>query len=437
MNSDISDFEKICNTYSMRNRKSDYVLIEKTRFPFVIRILYAITVFGIFFSFFDISRSLYIQVLIGILNLSISFLISFKYQRNWFSVIGNISVIFLLILIYAVASVFWALNQQQALIYGAQIFIAFSYSLSFYILFKCSPKYNFSILKIFLIPVTIHNIIAWIEIVTHKHYFTSNNTQSLYYFESNNIPLSFFWNGNDLAIYLLWSVCLLAAMILITKAYCGGGVKKVFLFVLLISSISLLIITRARSIWILLAVTIVILSLLYLKNTILKYIVVFTSTLLSIVVILYNIFSTNNIQIILSDESYNQRLNLARNAFLIIKDHLIFGVGGGNGKSYQEAFLFPFPTYGVYDLHNFWLDFLSSYGLFIFMIFSLLYLNIIYKGLILALKNRKIRNILLVTWLVIFIFASTVSSSIFNQSWVWVVNVYCMNSILFAYRKGA
>ena len=100
------------------------------------------------------------------------------------------------------------------------------------------------------------------------------------------------------------------------------------------------------------------------------------------------------------------------NGFEYLKMTKYVGVGAGNILYYLQNVRLK-PTYGIFSMHNWWLEILVTYGVFCFSIYTFYYLSIIRKAI--NLKNKWI-----VAWFVSFIFASISSSNIFTTSWVWI-----------------
>jgi teichuronic acid biosynthesis protein TuaE len=68
----------------------------------------------------------------------------------------------------------------------------------------------------------------------------------------------------------------------------------------------------------------------------------------------------------------SDRMNLINNAVDFLIRSFGFGVGAGNARFYMFSYEAIF-TYGTADLHNWWIEILTNYGIFIFVGYVLMY----------------------------------------------------------------
>lgn len=125
----------------------------------------------------------------------------------------------------------------------------------------------------------------------------------------------------------------------------------------------------------------------------------------------------------LGTESVGVRINLARNGLLYLYSTAGFGVGSGNAEYWMANFA-RYDTAGILNLHNWWLEVLIDYGVFIFAGYIVMYFGLIRRlwcswHKTIKCEERMIVEALLVS-LVGFAVASISSSSImaFMPHWL-------------------
>jgi len=116
-------------------------------------------------------------------------------------------------------------------------------------------------------------------------------------------------------------------------------------------------------------------------------------------------------------------MNLARNGLIFLYSTAGFGVGAGNAEYWMANFA-RYDTAGILNLHNWWLEILINYGIFVFIGYVVMYIGIILKlwhawHKAVDRKERMIAEALLLAFIGFF-FASISSSSImaFNPQWL-------------------
>jgi len=117
------------------------------------------------------------------------------------------------------------------------------------------------------------------------------------------------------------------------------------------------------------------------------------------------------------------RMNLARNGLISLYSTAGFGVGAGNAEYWMANFA-QYDTAGILNPHNWWLEILINYGIFVFIGYVVIYFGIIRKlwhawHKAVDRKERMIAEALLLAFIGFF-FASISSSSImaFNPQWL-------------------
>jgi len=244
-------------------------------------------------------------------------------------------------------------------------------------------------------------------------------------------PTVFFGNPNDLGTYLSLSMSFLLPLI----SFENNGRKKRMLVVVLILSLIVLVFTNSRAN--LLAFFLAYFSFLIITNKkIFKNILIIllvVSLILTIIIIFqdklpYQLKNITSIFKILgnlekkTDNSINVRLFIVEQTIGVSKDN-VWGLGVGNMRHY----LGTMDNSRIIDPHNWWMELLSEFGLFMFVFYLIFYVSMIVK-LFFIVKDKS-TNIKLKKYgagsfigLITLIIASTSPSSIvyFMPHWILI-----------------
>jgi len=200
------------------------------------------------------------------------------------------------------------------------------------------------------------------------------------------MPTTVFHNSNDFATFL----GLTFPFILSWLHYKKRLKNKIFGFILLGTSFYLLLATESRAnlLAFILIIFIFFLFLLNLNKKI-KWLIagglVFSFLLLFSPVFTQQIFSQIDSQLQSFTSEYQRtigsnavRINLTKDAIYYLFHSYGFGVGAGNIEWHIANFS-PHDTSGILNLHNWWMEILANYGIFIFIGYLLFYFNLIYN----------------------------------------------------------
>lgn len=124
-----------------------------------------------------------------------------------------------------------------------------------------------------------------------------------------------------------------------------------------------------------------------------------------------------------------------------------FGLGTGVGNiTYWMNNYALYYTAGVTNIHNWWFEILTGYGVFVFIFYIIFYFNI-FKDTINIYKNTESdfdKNIAfgILLFMTAFIIASISSSSNISNEWLWVYwgtviafQGYALDNIRFKVKK--
>jgi len=135
------------------------------------------------------------------------------------------------------------------------------------------------------------------------------------------------------------------------------------------------------------------------------------------------------------------RINLIRNSFVFLVQHYGFGVGAGNAEYHMKNFRI-YDTYVINNVHNWWIEVLVNYGVFIFTGYV-----VFFAGLLVALykayreiednPTEKMICEALLMGMVAFIPASMSSSSIMGFGPQWVFFAFVLGFVNYHRLKQA
>ena len=330
---------------------------------------------------------------------------------------------------YALISSAWSISKEDAI--KNIIFLFMGVSVIFFSTYYLRDKKALQILyNLWLAVFGILIVVGFWEHLTGNHFQVSaflDETRVRFMY----MPTGVFHNPNDYATFLALSIPFGIGII-------RYGHKKYLRFsglLCIISSFYLIVAagSRANIIAVLFELTFVLLFLLNFKRKIKSVIIIGVCAFLLLIFLpgpVQELFSQIGWELnsVVSQTkqmtgSVGVRMNLVRNGLLFLYSTVGFGVGAGNSEYYMANFA-HYNTAGILNPHNWWLEILINYGIFIFIGYVIFYIEII-RNLWKIYRRERTREekmiceALLVS-LVGFFFASVSSSSImaFNPQWL-------------------
>jgi teichuronic acid biosynthesis protein TuaE len=276
------------------------------------------------------------------------------------------------------------------------------------------------------IMVLVHNSIGLLEVFTGRYLFYRGDHYAEY--ASHKNPVTMFSNTNDFATLMAMSVfilyiCFANSKHIIAKIiYTGIAASSVFL--LLMTS------SRANILGLVLALTtFVFLSVKSSKNR--KQFMV-----LAIIFFCFVLFTPQFYEIagrvvkVILNFNFNTeggsefiRVNLILNGFRFLTDTFGFGTGAGNIEYWMTNHSF-FNTYGITNMHNWWMEILTGYGVIIFALYIVFFFRMLRDVLEIHRTSDRMREktvaIGIFCCIITFTVSSVSSSSIIPAEWLWV-----------------
>lgn len=287
---------------------------------------------------------------------------------------------FIVWFIYGLASFLWVKSYKWWIIAEYSLFIGVACIIICNKLL-ITTKYIGICLKLMYFVLTLHSLIGWFEIISGKYYFISSNMSAIY--SINQYPASALGNTNNFATGMLIGFFISISFIYI----CRSWVIKtlVLLNALSMSCLIYMASSRANLIALILGITFLIFVK---KNKFSKSIkVLLIFILLGSFSLIYPTLYQQIINFILeligtcdNGDSISVRKNLILNGLIFLKESFLLGVGSGNTNYYMEINSCSdgyHTTYGIINMHNWWMEILVDYGVIIFILYIIMYIKLI------------------------------------------------------------
>jgi teichuronic acid biosynthesis protein TuaE len=325
--------------------------------------------------------------------------------------------------IYAVFSLAWALSFVDAVKNIFFLFIGISLVIFICYYFRSQEELS-KLYYVFLGAFYLLLIIGIAEYLTGCHLPVSR----YYNFANKFIPTSVFHNENDFAtfisLYVPFGIC--------TALYARNRLLKISSILSILGACLLIVVIGARSS--MLALFIEFIVLFFLLTNIKQKSYLLGVTVLAIIMLhlfsfplLDNLFTTVTeqvnslaIQYELQTGSVNTRLNLIKNGLVFLVSTVGFGVGAGNIE-YWMSNCGQYNTAGISNMHNWWMEIMTSYGIIIFIGYLLFYFGIIYNLLIKRKRNNRMFSDTLILSFSGFIIACIGPSSFISMNIQWLL----------------
>lgn len=277
--------------------------------------------------------------------------------------------------------------------------------------------------KIFSFGVLVQELFGYYEIITGNYFFLGEG--SVQWYQYAKLPVAMCYNTNDFATLMVFGV---VSSFICFKAENKNNIEKLCYLFVFIGAIALVFFSQSRANILGLLVMAIIYILLTQKNK-------FRLLILIAIVILCNtsvfslVLNSMHIDLHATSGSDYERLNLIKNGLLFVKDTLGFGVGAGQIEYWMKNYG-VYPTLGIYNMHNYWIEILTSSGIIVFMLFVRFYIQM-FKNAYSIYKKDNTDYVSLGVMLLLagFSIASISSSSNMNNEWLW-----CMWGILITWQ---
>ena len=365
----------------------------------------------------------FITIILSFLIVIPKFKFITKYTQRKTSRILNF---YLFWLVYAIFSVLWVKSTFYWI--RAIIFVGSGISSILLINTYCYKKKDFiRFIRIALLIFAMLCIIGYYEIITGNYYFI--NQESISSFYRLRAPVAWMGNLNDFAPIMIFSVFIFYISYANSKNMLWRSLSMIFMGLCSYLCIQ----SGSRGSILGLFVGILTFILVYVQRGYLKYLAIAMIAIIFLSLLFpsisnYILDSIPNIQINLKDPESGTtddiRMTLIRNGLIFLRDTHGFGVGAGNIEYWMGNFQIIGHKIGYGNIHNWWFELLVGYGVIIFIGYILCFVEMM-KTFYSAAKSSNdvlIKNVSLgmLCCMSSFIIASTSSSSLIGDEWLWV-----------------
>ncbi|MGE4284703.1 MAG: O-antigen ligase family protein [Clostridia bacterium] len=271
----------------------------------------------------------------------------------------------------------------------------------------------------------VNTVLGWYEFLTQNYLFLEADRAFRY--GLSKYPVSWFYNTNDFATFLLIGIFASYISLKLSKQ----KVVKILSLLIIIGAIPLVFLTRSRANIVGLVISIVLFYFIMLKrkrrSLLSLYIILLITGLLVVGFVTSNIYES-----IFGGASFDfegsgsdsTRLNLLKNGGYFFLRTFGFGVGSGNIEYWMERYAM-YPTGGITNIHNWWGEILTAYGLVVFIGYLSLYWKLFstcYQLSVSKTENKEVSVIatFIACSLAGFVIGAVSSSSNISSEWLWV-----------------
>lgn len=269
--------------------------------------------------------------------------------------------------------------------------------------------------------IAIQAVIGWYEIVTRNYKWLelTDKNLSIYVNGIDRIPIAMQTNPNNFATLMLVGIGISA----ICATVCEKKVMQRMNIVLGFNYALLLVATTSRAN---IAALIFLVAAWLLMTEKRKWLIPL-SVVLCIVLSPWIIAFIQKYFLLAYDahSSNSIRLNLILNGLIFLVDTFGIGVGAGQAEFWM-AKRAVFGTSGLVNLHNYWIEILTCYGVLFFMAYMVFYCRLFmsmrrhYKNPLVSDKQKNV-SLYIAALMVGFIVGSISSSSLISLEWNWVL----------------
>lgn len=335
---------------------------------------------------------------------------------------------------YAFTSLLWAKSLKAGII--DLIFLIIGISLILFVTFTYKKERHYvNLFYVWIFMFFLLLVFGLINNLTLIHFPVSRFYGIDTYQKS--IPTSVFANENDFASFI--SISFFFGLALLNRS------KNIWVKIgsacLLLFSLYIMSLTSSRANYIAILLGLAFWFLFFTNRQVKRYIIIaglFFTTLAIMIVPekIYNGYnSVFNLIATLSNtsegSSVNIRINLIKNSIIFISESLGWGIGSGNSEYYMKVFG-TYPTHTIVNIHNWWIELMVNYGIFIFTGYLFLYLGLIfyiYKIFKEADGNNRMIAEALCTALIAFFLASISPSSQITLNYLWLLFAFAIGFV--------
>lgn len=323
-------------------------------------------------------------------------------------------------IIYAVISILWAKDTAAWLknIYFLCIGIA---SIALFNHYFTTMELLQKAAVSFELGVFVQGLIGWYEIFSMNYFFlemTEKNVKN-YLSGKNRIPIAMQTNPNNFATMMFCGV-VIAGFLLINET---RKKRKQLFFLMGINCMILLFLTTSRANIIGVLIAICIFLLIGNRKKIALLMILLTVALCMPQTTEY-ISRVLQFQFVQVNSSDSIRLGLIKTGLMYTYKTFGFGTGAGQIEYWIHTYGSPYNVGNITNIHNWWIELISNYGIFVFIGYIIFYLKMMFtfkkRGSVDHKSTMGKTSIFLFSFLAGYTVACISPSSMMNLEWSWI-----------------
>lgn len=324
--------------------------------------------------------------------------------------------------VYAVISLMWTPDRSNGINHIYFLGVGTFFALLFSIFFDKKEHFMMAF-RCLLIMVIVQSLIGWYEVLFRHYFYLSDAVKiAIYSSPEKRFPVAMAGNTNNYAVLMLFGIFVGYICYQCRRAKWEGIVSLLTAFSCCIH----LLMTESRACLLGLMMAVGMFAILLFKPkprllAALAGIAVVSALLLpgvreNLLSLLDFDFRPGHLN------SVAERLNLIRNGFYFLAQTWGFGTGAGGIE--QSMLSAPYPTDGIINMHNWWMEILTEFGILVFIGYLIFYGKLFADFYRCARRTHEpaIKAICmgLLCCMTGFLIASISPSSVMSIEWLWV-----------------
>lgn len=270
------------------------------------------------------------------------------------------------------------------------------------------------------IMIQVQGAIGWYEIVTGDYLFISTDYRFDHYTTKElGVPIAMPGNPNGLAMMLLFGVFF---SIFFARHYSHYLLKLLF-WGIAVNDIYLLYATHSRANFLGFCVGLVLLFLRSKKSMIIALCFIAVLPFLRYIEGFDELFDFLSMDRTIDSDTI--RLNLIKNGFYFLYCSYGFGVGLGQIE-YHMKHEALYPVYGIFNIHNWWMEILVSFGIVFFVLYLIFLIRLAYSFFHRCMSEHDRLSQMFFVCMIAFSIASISASSNIVVEWLWMFWAICI-----------
>lgn len=411
----INNSTKMVHIFGLKGRETQVLLLEVIAFTSSM----GTTVFGIDIGIGSIS--LFRLFLLFEIFMYLASKINGPYPSSFTKKGARLIALLGLWLLYVFFSLLWARDVTGY--FRTLFFILIGFTLIFIMMDICNKQDIEMIMIAFNVGLLLQATIGTYEYLTGKYMYISQSTLDFYISRGYRYPIAMMFNPNDFSTAMYFASMISLYFIFSKDISMLMKITNGCMFVLYSF---LIIMGGSRAV--LFGLCLSIFSIFYLKRkTAGRLMIILGLILISPWIVQWSTMHIDLSYYQTQGESFSIRSNLIRNGVVFLLKTGGMGVGNGQIEYWMRNYAI-YPVKTVENMHNFWAEMLTQYGIIVFLGLLIVYVNMICHFYHQYKKNNGqdgIKSLVIAGALIGYIISSISSSSNLSKEYVWFFFAIC------------